>query len=78
MEREIKNPCKICSEWTPEKGCPHYLPDSETILLLAGYKIYKPGINTRQRKFIVCKGTEQHRFETLAKAADILIRRVTG
>ena len=69
----MNNPCKICNEWTPEKGCKHFLPDSETILIQAGYKIYKPGINTRQKKYIVVKGIEQHRFETLAKAAHVLI-----
>ena len=70
----------MCNEWKPETGCRHYLPDSETILLKAGYRIYKPGIDTRQKKFIVTKTGEgkSHRFESLAKAADILIHRAVG
>ena len=79
IERQIKNPCHLCNEWTPESGCKHYLPDSETILLKAGYKIYKPGINTRQKKFILSKNGEgkSHRFESLAKAADMLVHRAS-
>lgn len=69
----MKNPCNICIYWTPESGCNHYLPDSETILLMAGYRIYKPGINTRQKKFVVANNEKSHRFESLAKAADMLI-----
>lgn len=67
--------CHICNDWTPESGCKHYLPDSETVLKNAGYKIYKPGIDTKQKKFIVCKGAEQHKFENLAKAADVLMHK---
>ena len=71
----MENPCKFCNEWTPEFGCKHYMPDSETILLKAGYRIYKPGIDTRQKKFILAKTGEgkPHKFESLAKAAQILI-----
>lgn len=73
MERAAGMKCHICIYWTPEAGCDHFLPDSETILLKAGYNVYKPGIDTRQKKFIVCKGKEKHSFESLAKAADVLI-----
>lgn len=66
--------CHICIYWTPEGGCTHYLPDSETVLLKAGYRIYKPGVDTKQKKFIICKDKEQHKFESLAKAAAVLIR----
>ncbi len=69
----MTSPCHICIYWTPENGCKHYLPDSETILLKAGYKIYRPGIDTKQKKFVIVKGTEQHKFESLAKAARVLI-----
>jgi hypothetical protein len=75
-ETRIANPCRICDKWSPENGCTHYLPDSETILLKAGYRIYKPGIDTRQKKFIVVKD-KQHRFESLAKAAAVLIHHRT-
>ena len=68
-------PCHICNLWTPETGCKHYLPDSETILIKAGYRIYKPGIDTRQKKFILSKQGDgkSHKFESLAKAAAILL-----
>lgn len=67
--------CHICNNWTPEKGCNHYLPDSETVLRAAGYRIYKPGIDTRQKKFVLSKDGKQHKFESLAKAAHELIHK---
>lgn len=65
--------CHICSYWTPEFGCRHYFPDSETILLKAGFKISKPGTDTTHKKFILTKDKVKHRFESLARAADVLI-----
>lgn len=65
--------CHICIYWKPETGCKHYLPDAETILKANGWSVYKPGIHTRQKKYIVCKGPEQHKFDSLSKAAFILI-----
>lgn len=66
-------PCHICNFWTKESGCAHYLPDSETVLINAGYRIYRPGIDTKQKKFIVAKPGERHTFESLAKASRVLI-----
>lgn len=60
--------CHICIYWTPETGCKHYLPDSKTVLEMAGYTIKATG-----KKFIVKKESESHRFDSLAKAARILI-----
>jgi hypothetical protein len=73
INEKMKNPCKMCNEWTPENGCHHFMPDSETVLLKSGYRIYKPGIDTRQKKFIVADDKVSHKFESLAKAASILI-----
>lgn len=49
------------------------MPDSETVLKNAGYRIYKPGIDTKQKKFIVANDEKSHKFESLAKAAAVLI-----
>lgn len=49
------------------------MPDSETVLKAAGYRIYKPGIHTKQKKFIVADDKKSHKFESLAKAAAVLV-----
>lgn len=47
---------------------------AEEALKEAGYRIYKPGIDTRQKKFVVCKTGEQHKFESLEKAVKKLLK----
>lgn len=63
--------CHICNYWTPEAGCRHYFPDSETVLKLAGYEIKE--LAGKKIRFKVWKGEEIHRFESLARAATVLI-----
>lgn len=69
-ESNLKNRghCHICNQWTPEGGCTHYLPDSETVLKLGGYTV-----NYSNSKVICKKDGIVHRFESVAKAARILI-----
>lgn len=60
--------CHICNNWTPEGGCKHYLPDSLTVVELAGYEI-----NTTKGKVVCKKDGKKYQFESFAKAADALI-----
>ncbi len=64
----MKNKCHICIYWTPETGCKHYLPDSETGLKLAGYEV-----SVKKNKVVCKRNGNTHRFESMAKAASTLI-----
>ena len=65
--------CHICIYWTPEKGCNHYLPDSRTVIEMAGYTIQNLPDKGEGVKFKITKGKEKHIFESLPKAARVLI-----
>lgn len=60
--------CHICIYWTPAHGCKHYLPDSLTVLKLAGYTV-----SEKKGKVTCKKNKKTHHFANIAKAADELI-----
>lgn len=51
--------CHICIYWTPEKGCNHYMPDSRTVIEMAGYRIQNLPDKGKGAKFKVTKGYRQ-------------------